>query len=109
MKLILKISLLFIVSLCSIQLSAQSNEFDKKWNQVDSLQDKGLYRMAQKEVSKIFNLGSEKGDHNQVIKAVLYELKFNSYLEEDDYVLGISKLDSLVETHHLPQKKFYTP
>ena len=105
MKLILKISLLFIVSLCSIQLSAQSNEFDKRWNQVDSLQDKGLYRMAQKEVSKIFNLGSEKGDHNQVIKAVLYELKFNSYLEEDDYVLGISKLDSLVETAPSPSKE----
>jgi len=105
MKLILKYCLSLALLLCSIQTIAQSNDFDKKWVRVDSLQKKGLYRMAQEEVSQIFTLGSEQGNHNQVIKAVLYELKFNSYLEEDDYVLGIAKLDSLVETAPSPSKE----
>ncbi len=84
---------------------SQNDPFSKKWTKVDSLERKGLYRMALDEVNSIFQLGTEKENHNQVIKSVLYELKYNAYLEEDDYVLGISRLDSLILTAPSPSKE----
>ena len=75
------------------------------WNKIDSLEQKGLFRMALKEVDKVFNYAASNSHHNQVIKAVIYELKYNSYLEEDDYVLGIYRLESLIETAPSPSKE----
>lgn len=72
---------------------------------IDSLESKGLYREALKEVGKVFDYASKTGEHNQVIKSVLYELKYNSYLEEDDYVIGIARLESLIASAPSPSKE----
>lgn len=80
-------------------------EFAQSWKKVDSLEHRGLYRMALEEVHLIFDKATTEEEHNQVIKSVLYELKFNSYLEEDDYVLGISRLGSLIEKAPSPSKE----
>ncbi|MBK7127747.1 MAG: hypothetical protein IPH66_00075 [Crocinitomicaceae bacterium] len=80
-------------------------EFKKEWAKVDSLERKGLYRMALTEVGLIFDQAAKNQQHTQVIKAVLYELKYNSYLEEDDYVLGIYRLNELVEKAPSPSKE----
>ena len=61
--------------------------------------------MALAEVDLIFDAASKNLHHNQVIKAVLYELKYNTYLEEDDYVLGIYRLDELVAKAPSPSKE----
>lgn len=87
------------------QVPAEDNLLAKKWQKVDSLEKKGLYRMALTEVNDIFAYASENKNHNQVIKAVLYELKYNSYLEEDDYVLGIYKLNELIKKAPSPSKE----
>ncbi|MFT4601134.1 MAG: hypothetical protein ACI857_001312, partial [Arenicella sp.] len=104
MKLTVFISLLTCLVLSTISFS-QVTEFEVKWSKVDSLEKKGLYRMALNEVNSIFSLGTKNENHNQVIKSVLYELKYNAYLEEDDYVLGISRLDSLILTAPSPSKE----
>ncbi|MCG8574002.1 MAG: MG2 domain-containing protein [Flavobacteriales bacterium] len=77
----------------------------KNWQKVDSLERKGLYRMALSEVEQIFDKATKQENHNQVIKAVLYELRYNAYLEEDDYVLGISRLDELIKKAPSPSKE----
>lgn len=100
-----------VLTLLSLTLSlfslAQDDQkkYDAQWEKVDSLQRKGLYRMALAEVDKIFATATVKGHHNQVIKSVLYELKFNTYLEEDDYVIGIARLDSLIKVAPSPSKE----
>ncbi|MCB9224527.1 MAG: hypothetical protein H6582_10150 [Crocinitomicaceae bacterium] len=83
----------------------EKDKYQLKWEKVDSLERKGLYRMALAEVDEIFKLASEERVHNQVIKSVLYELKYNAYLEEDDYVIGIARLDSLIITAPSPSKE----
>lgn len=75
------------------------------WKKVDSLEQKGLYNMALTQVNQIFDYASTNKHHNQVIKSVLYELKFNSYLKEDDYVLGIARLETLIDDAPSPSKE----
>lgn len=82
-----------------------SLEFAQSWKKIDSLEQKGLYRMALEEVHQVFDKATVKEAHNQVIKSVLYELKYNSYLEEDDYVLGIARLEGLIAKAPSPSKE----
>ncbi len=79
--------------------------FTSRWAKVDSLERDGLYRQAMTEVGLIFNEAAEAELHNQVIKAVFYDLKYNQYLTEDDYVIGIAKLDKLVKQAPSPSKE----
>ncbi len=81
--------------------------YAKQWQKIDSLENKGLYNMALEEVGRLFLTASDNADHNQVIKAVLYELKYNSYLKEDDYVIGINKLEGTIERVPSPSKEIF--
>jgi uncharacterized protein YfaS (alpha-2-macroglobulin family) len=85
--------------------SNAQNDYTKEWSKVDSLEKKGLFNMALTEVGKIFNKATKDKNHNQVIKTVFYELKYNSYLKEDDYVLGLYKLNELIEDAPSPSKE----
>jgi len=114
MKNKLKISLLAVLFL-SINTAFSRNKlvfppdekdkYELKWEKVDSLERKGLYRMALDEVGTIFTLASTEEVHTQVIKSVLFELKYNAYLEEDDYILGIYRLDELIKKAPSPSKE----
>ncbi|MGV6860735.1 MAG: alpha-2-macroglobulin family protein [Putridiphycobacter sp.] len=99
----------FILSLFMIlgtsHFSNSQNNFEKEWSKVDSLEKKGLYNMALTEVNAIFDLASKSKNHNQVIKSVFYELKYNSYLKEDDYIIGIHRLEDLIEQAPSPSKE----
>jgi len=95
-----------IVVILVLSLNANSqNKYKQDWLKVDSLQKKGLYNMALTEVGLIFNKATQDKNHNQVIKTVFYELKYNSYLKEDDYILGIYNLESLIEKAPSPSKE----
>ena len=97
--------LVFTVSATSVSPQDGGPGYDAQWAKVDSLERKGLYRMALAEVGLIFDQATKDENHNHVIKAVLYELKYNVYLEEDDYVLGIYRLDELVAKAPSPSKE----
>jgi Bacterial Alpha-2-macroglobulin MG10 domain/Alpha-2-macroglobulin family/MG2 domain len=105
MKKTLLVALLALFSVGSSWSQENDKKYEEYWAKVDSLERKGLYRMALKEVNKIFDFAAKMSNHNQVIKSVLYELKFNSYMEEDDYVIGISRLDSLIKEAPSPSKE----
>lgn len=83
----------------------EEKKIELLWLKVDSLQKKGLYRMALNEVNTIFELAGKIENHQQVIKAVLYQLKYYAYLEEDDYVKGIALLDDLIKEAPSPSKE----
>ncbi|WP_070138355.1 alpha-2-macroglobulin family protein [Crocinitomix algicola] len=83
------------------------DDYHKHWKKVDSLEQKGLYRLALKEVKNIFLNAVDERQHQQVIKSVLFELRYNSYLEEDDYVMGIYQLESLIPNVPSPSKQIF--
>ncbi len=110
LKRILLLSALALLGIISLSLSHNKDEqkmdtYPSQWKKVDSLEAKGLYRMALAEVNAIFDVAVSDKNHTQVIKAVLYELKYNTYLEEDDYVLGITRLEELIVKAPSPSKE----
>ena len=97
---------LSILMLCLLAFSTNAQkDYKKDWTLVDSLEKKGLYRMALNEVDAIFTKATKSKSHNQVIKSVFYELKYNTYLEEDDYILGIYRLEELIDKSPSPSKE----
>lgn len=95
----------FSLSSGTIGQDGKDPEFQQLWEKVDSLERKGLFREALSEVGNIFQFATTNSNHNQVIKSVLFELKYNAYLEEDDYVLGIARLDELIQKAPSPSKE----
>lgn len=105
-------SILGVIAGCLISATLFKDEknepgYTESWKKIDSLESKGLFRMALEEVHEIFDKATTAGHHNQVIKSVLFELKYNSYLEEDDYVLGIYKLEELIDEVPSPSKEIF--
>ena len=98
----------FFTSLLLLTVSFQGISQDlytKNWREIDSLEKKGLFNMALKNVNTLFLKAIKSQNHEQVIKSVFYELKYNTYLKEDDYVLGIHNLENLIKQTPSPAKE----
>ena len=101
----LLISVLSMNTVISQESSNSSPFFKKKWAEVDSLTDKGLYNMALTKTKEIFGKAVAEKNHNQVIKALIHELKFNAFLEEEDFIKGIVEIEGLIEKTPSPSKE----
>ena len=80
-------------------------DYKNLWDQVDSLQTIGLYSSALDVVKVIFDSAKKDNNAPQVVKSVIHKMKYNSYLEEDDYVLAIAELSDLAKTTQFPLKQ----
>ncbi|MFK8037409.1 MAG: alpha-2-macroglobulin [Crocinitomicaceae bacterium] len=91
----MKLFLTLITSM-SIILSFGQFNFDASWHKIDELEKKGLYREALKSVDLIIEKAIESKTPMQVVKGNFFQLKYNQYITEDDYVLGISRIEDLI-------------
>jgi hypothetical protein len=82
-----------------------SGNYSDLWRQVDSLEQDGLYRSALDIVQTIFQAAVEKDNAPQVVKCLMYKMKYNTYLEDDDFVLALNELNTLSETQSFPLKQ----
>ena len=82
-----------------------TGNYSDLWAQVDSLESDGLYKSALEIVDTIF--AAAKADKNapQIVKSVIFRMKYNSYLEEDDFVNALAELNSLSEKEEFPIKQ----
>ncbi|MFP4471410.1 MAG: MG2 domain-containing protein, partial [Bacteroidales bacterium] len=80
-------------------------DYDEKWNRVDSLSDLRQPRSAIEVVDEIYKLA--KSDHNtaQVIKANLYRIKLMSEFEEDFLVKSINRLNEDLRQAETPENQ----
>lgn len=88
---------LTIISSMSILLSFGQFNFDANWHKIDELEKKGLYREALESVDLIIEEAIKANESIQVIKANFFQLKYNRNITEDDYILGINRIESLIE------------
>jgi len=100
-----KLIIVLLSAILTVFNSFSQNNYKKQWTKIDSLEKKGLYNKALVEVQAIFKKASQSNQYEEVIKSVLFELKYNSYLKEDDYVLGIARLENLVKLAPSPSKE----
>ena len=88
----------------SLRFTFQGNYSDS-WKKVDSLEQKGLYESALKEVDAIFVHALNEKNTPNVLRAVMYKMKYNSYMEEEDHILAIHSLDKLSGETSFPLKQ----
>lgn len=79
--------------------------YDKLWAEVLEFEHKGLYESALKKVKEIYDKAYLASNTNQIVKCTIYKIKYNQYMKEDDYVLAIDNLNSLVAESASPQKE----
>lgn len=80
-------------------------DYTELWGVVDSLEKIGLYESALTTVNAIFDSARVERDAPQVVKAVMFKMKYNSYLTEDDFVVAIDELNGLAASESFPLKQ----
>ncbi len=81
-----------------------STGYTALWKSVDSLASKGLTRSVLEIADGIYEKAKKEKNAPQLIKAVLHKLKFESYIEEENYIQSIHKLSTEIETAEYPIK-----
>src|SRR5688572_20257094 len=76
-----------------VKLLAATGDYDKLWKRVDSLESKGLYKSASELVQKMFENAIAENNANMVVKSMMYRLKYNNYIQEEDYKMNITSLE----------------
>ena len=74
------------------------------WKRVDSCERKGLTETALKTVLDIYGKAKNENNAAQVVKAVLYKLKFAQYKEEFSSEKNIADLHKEIESSKFPVK-----
>jgi len=95
---------LVICSFLLIQTAFAQNKYQDIGNRIDSLASVGLPKSALKEVDKLDALARENHNTPQQIRAVIYRMTFQSYLEENALVAIISRLKTDIDQSKFPVK-----
>ena len=104
MKTLFQFKWLTLLFLITGFMAQGQDQFNKQWKTIDSLENKGLYRAALEKVNDLYQTAITSNNTNQSVKALMYQLKFNQHITEDDYVLGIHHLESMIPSTPSPTK-----
>jgi hypothetical protein len=91
--------LCFVVCFTAVNAQDKYNEIKTR---IDSLANIGLPKSALKEVDKLDALARAEKNAPQQIRAVIYRMTFQSYLEEDALVAVISRLEADIAEAKFP-------
>jgi hypothetical protein len=84
--------------------SIDLGELDARWKKVDSLEQKGLVASALEEVQQIRQSAIAHQHSGHLIKAVLYENKYQNQLEEDSAIKAIQRGEEEYNSYPEPAK-----
>ncbi|MEI6124477.1 MAG: alpha-2-macroglobulin family protein [Bacteroidota bacterium] len=87
-----------------LETISATDPYAKLWAKSDSLVDKGLTRSAIEVVQVIYSKAKTESNTDNFIKAVIYKLKLQSQISDDDYVKEIGDLKSEIAEAHFPAK-----
>jgi hypothetical protein len=87
-----------------VHTMAQKNNYEKNWEKVKELEDKGLPKSALSEVLTIYNLAKKSNDDAQQIKACIHQIKYRGMIEEDHAENNIFFVDTLIANAKAPAK-----
>jgi len=83
---------------------SMKDDYKKLWFKADSLQSKGLPESAIEVVKIIYTKAKTENSTDNFIKAVIYKLKLEAEVSEDDYIKEIGDLDKEIAEAHFPAK-----
>lgn len=79
-------------------------DYAKAWKEVNEFQEKGLPESALKAVSTIYDHAKKEENASQLIKAIIHQLKFTEYKEENAFVKNLQKVKNEANTATFPAK-----
>ncbi len=95
---------LFVHERSMKEMISERDDYGKLWGKADSLEKKGLTRTEIEVVEVIYGKAKAEGNTDNFIKAVIYKLKLESYISDDDYVKEIGDLEQEAAEAHFPAK-----
>ncbi len=81
------------------------NDYSSLWDTVIIQEKKGLYKSALTTVEEIYKNASKDDNSVQLVKALIHKMKYNSYLEEDNFVKALNELQTISSTSKFPLKQ----
>ena len=76
----------------------------EEWDKIDSLEHKGLTRSALNIVEQIYNKSLEENNSPQLIKSLIYKLKYINYTEENSTKKIIYQIQNTIDSSKFPAK-----
>ncbi|MEY5049089.1 MAG: hypothetical protein RLZZ175_2448 [Bacteroidota bacterium] len=114
MKIYLKFSLITFLILFINNVFAQTKpsttkpvekfSYDKTWEKVYDFANKQLPKSALVEVNKIYKQAKKENCTDHLVKAIIYQMKYNDYQNENGFVANIEKLKAEIKTAQFPAK-----
>ena len=101
-------SIVFVFSLfasCSAENPAVTSTIEpytKSWQAVNKLMDNGQTASAMDTVNNIFKRAKTSGNADQMIKALIYNFRLESYKEEGSFVKTLSRLNAELSDAKFP-------
>ncbi|MDL2223683.1 alpha-2-macroglobulin [Bacteroidales bacterium OttesenSCG-928-M06] len=82
--------LIFVTLVCMNSMYAQ---YEAKWEQVQLLEKQSLPKSALEVVSQIYNDALKKNNSAEVIKTIIYQLKFETAIDQEKYPEMIKEIE----------------
>ncbi|MCK4663249.1 MAG: hypothetical protein KAT68_10310 [Bacteroidales bacterium] len=79
-------------------------KFKKEWAKVDSLEKKGLPKSALQIVDKIYKESKSENISDQLIKSLIFKMKYISKIEEDIFSKLVNDIDKEIKETQYPEK-----
>lgn len=80
-------------------------DYQNLWDTVVKHENSGLYKSALTTVEEIYLVAQKDENTPQIIKALIHKMKYNNYLEENNFVKALNELQSLSKTSKFPLKQ----
>ena len=79
-------------------------DYEKAWKQVQDAENKALPETALKTVNEIYQQAKTENNAGQLAKAILHQLKYTQYKEEEAFAKNLQTLEKEAETAAFPVK-----
>lgn len=81
-----------------------NNDYTKEWKEIENLENDGLPKSALEKVNLIYQKAKKDKNTPQIVKSLIYRVKYTSQLEEDGMVLAIANIQEEIGTADFPEK-----
>lgn len=102
--LVILASLLISIDFEQTKTASMPYDYEKAWQQVAEFENKGLPESALKVVNTIYEEAKKEQNAPQLVKAVIHQLKFTDYKEENAFVKNLNRLRDEANTATFPAK-----
>lgn len=78
--------------------------FEKLWKEADTLEAQGLTKSALEKVQNIYALANKTDNAPQLVKALIYTVKYKEVLEEGEGEKALEAFEAAISKSHFPTK-----